>query len=162
MLIVELADLNYRSISSSKWLLIWTFVIFAAHQATEAIIVRAEDVSITTSKPMLMLVKKSNKTHDDIISDTRIRRLIPYMSYYHHVANDYFPQEYLQTVIFSDFYWWVCKLTIFIAATKCYAEEEAGFANPKHRFSLWRNKIISPAPSASSTSWVYLQSSRTI
>jgi hypothetical protein len=71
-------------------------------QTIDGITIPPKEISITTSKPM-MLMRMSNKSIAGEVqmtsSDSRIRRLIPYMSYYYpqHEYNNY-PLEYLPMV----------------------------------------------------------------
>lgn len=76
--------------------------IFTAHQVADGITVRASEVSIASAKPKMKTLVKSNKTVDgevQITSDTRVRRLIPYMSFYHPGHEySYNPLEFLPVV----------------------------------------------------------------
>lgn len=97
--------MQLKSISALEWDFNGFSFIFAVHQTVDGITVRPRPramVSIETAKPKIKLSHKSNKTIGDVqaASDTRIRRLIPYMSY-HNPGNDYNynPMEFLSLVI---------------------------------------------------------------
>lgn len=90
-----------------KRFLIDSYLIFLAHQAVDGITVKpSEMVSLTTSKPNMKSSYKLNKTihgGTQSASDSRIRRLIPYMSYYNN-GHDYTynPMEFLSLVNYKQ------------------------------------------------------------